>query len=417
MTIRRKLAMLQDDMPPMSEDKARRVINEELQKLGQGSAVFRSLDLANVLGSASIAQVHRAKLRNGQDVAVKVQFPDMEALMLSDLANYRVLAEVLQRTELKFDLVRPIQELAKQIAMEFDFVAEARGMTEIRRALKRFKTVSVPAAIPGLVSRRLLVMTYLDGVPLTRLDGKLGKFSSDRAVRIIGRKVLNNLTVCYGKMILKDGFFQADCRFPVSALVACSSSCSGRLLYPYLTLRHASSAAQCKTGHPGNILVRNANVDIGLLDFGQTKRFSNEQRVAFARLVDAMSRKDSLGIRSGLEGLGIKVVPSNKVEKRPRKERRKPSILSVEEQLAYTMFDTAAVPGVSDNPFSEDSALRSATVEKMPKDLVFLLRTMQLLRGISRATFNADFSMVSCWGEIARAELKDSSRIPASLRR
>lgn len=130
-----------------------------------------------------------------------------------------------------------------------------------------------------------------------------------------------------------------------------------------------------------------------------------------------MSRKDALGIRRGLEGLGIKVVRSNKPEKRPRKARRKRSDLTIEEQLAYTMFDTAAVPGVSDNPFSEDSALRSATVEKLPKDLVFLLRTMQLLRGISRATFNADFSMVSCWGEIARAEIEDSSRAAIALRR
>lgn len=212
MVIRRKLGILQDDMPPMSAEESRGVIDEELQKLGKTSAIFESLDLDNVLGSASIAQVHRGKLRGGQQVAVKVQFPEMEALMLSDLANYRVLAEVLQRTELKFDLVGPVKELAKQVAMEFDFVAEAEGMDEIRRALRQYRSVSVPAAVPGLVSRRLLVMTYLDGVPLTKLDGKLGKFRSDRAVRRIGRKVLENLTACYGKMILSDGFFQADCK-------------------------------------------------------------------------------------------------------------------------------------------------------------------------------------------------------------
>lgn len=199
-------------MPPMSEAQAHHVIDDELQKLGTTiSTVFSSLDLYNVIGSASIAQVHRGVLRQGNlDVAVKVQYPYMESVMLSDLANYRVLAEILQRTELKFDLVRPVQELARQIAMEFDFEAEARGMMEIRHALRRVRAVSVPAAIPGLVSRRLLVMTYLDGMPLTRLGGKkLG----DHAVRVVGRKVLNNLTACYGKMILKDGFFQADCAF------------------------------------------------------------------------------------------------------------------------------------------------------------------------------------------------------------
>lgn len=162
-------------------------------------------------------------------------------------------------------------------------------------------------------------------------------------------------------------------------------------------------------GHPGNILVRNSKVDIGLLDFGQTKRFSNERRVAFARLVDAMARKDSADIRKGLEGLGISIVAARQKERR-RREKRRQSGLSVEEELAYTMFDTASVPGVSDNPFSDNSALRSASVEKLPKDLVFLLRTMQLLRGISVATGNNDFSMVSCWGNIARAEVKAFSR-------
>lgn len=202
-------------MPP---EQAKRVVEEELSKLGRNIDVFQSLDLDNVLGSASVAQVHRGVLRNGAvDVAVKVQFPNMGRLMMSDLANFRVLGELLQRTELKFDLIRPIQELSRQLAMEFDFEAEARGMAEIRHALRKIREVSVPEAIPGLVSRRLLVMTYLDGVPMTQLEGRLGR-RSRRKIRIVGRKILRNLTACYGKMILTDGFFQADCEYIFSVL-------------------------------------------------------------------------------------------------------------------------------------------------------------------------------------------------------
>lgn len=152
--------------------------------------------------------------------------------------------------------------------------------------------------------------------------------------------------------------------------------------------------------------MRNSNVDIGLLDFGQTKRFSDERRIEFVRLVDAMARKDSEGIGEGLKGLGIKVVHTK------RKTRKKSKIvekaLTLEEKLAYTMFDTATVPGVSDNPFSEDSALREGSVEDLPKDLVFLLRTMQIMKGMCRSTFNSDYSMVSTWGAIARSELRGS---------
>lgn len=200
-------------MPPMSPEQVLRVIEAELKQLGHTIHVFQSIDLQHVLGSASIAQVHHARLRRSNlDVAIKVQFPNMERLMMSDLANFRLLGHILQKTELKFDLIRPVEELSRQLAMEFDFKKEATHMAEIRYALRNVKQVSIPEPISGLVSRRLLVMTYLDGLPMTKLEELLGE-GKKGVVRYIGRKVLMNLTACYGKMILSDGFFQADCKF------------------------------------------------------------------------------------------------------------------------------------------------------------------------------------------------------------
>eukprot|EP00737_Agarophyton_chilense_P004121 gb/GEZJ01005037.1/.p1 GENE.gb/GEZJ01005037.1/~~gb/GEZJ01005037.1/.p1 ORF type:complete len:578 (-),score=76.38 gb/GEZJ01005037.1/:655-2133(-) len=367
--IRDTLRVLQDSMPPMDARTAYQVIQHELVNLGFSMDVFESLDVDNVLGSASVAQVHRARLRDSKlDVAVKVQFPNVQSLMMTDLANFRVLGEILQRTELKFDLVKPVQELSRQLALEFDFNNEARNMAEIRYALRKVRQVSVPEAIPGLVSRRLLVMTFIDGIPLTRLDGTLEK-RGRRAVRLVGRKIMKNLTACYGKMILTDGFFQADC-------------------------------------HPGNIIVRNANVDIGLVDFGQTKRFSNETRLAFVKLVDAMARKDTTGVAVGLDQLGIRI--GHKPVLQPGRALAKPA-LTLEEKLAYTMFDTASIPGVNDNPFGEGSTMKEGSIDNLPRDLFFLLRTMQILKGLCHATFNSDFSMISSWGNIAKAELNRSN--------
>eukprot|EP00178_Gracilaria_changii_P010081 TRINITY_DN293_c0_g1_i1.p1 TRINITY_DN293_c0_g1~~TRINITY_DN293_c0_g1_i1.p1 ORF type:complete len:522 (+),score=99.59 TRINITY_DN293_c0_g1_i1:3506-5071(+) len=367
--IRDTLRVLQDNMPPMDAPTTVQVIEHELHQLGLSMDVFESLDVHNVLGSASVAQVHRGRLRDGSvDVAVKIQFPNVERLMMADLANFRVLGEILQRTELKFDLVQPVQELSRQLAMEFDFRHEARNMAEIRYALRRVKQVSVPEAIPGLVSRRLLVMTFLDGIPLSKLDGALEK-RGRRTVRLVGRRIMKNLTACYGKMILTDGFFQADC-------------------------------------HPGNIIVRNDKVDIGLLDFGQTKRFSNETRLAFVKLVDAMARKDTPGVAAGLEQLGIRIGHTAAMEK--RKGHAKHS-LTLEEKMAYTMFDTASVPGVNDNPFGEGSTMKEGSIDELPKELFFLLRTMQILKGLCHATFNSDFSIISSWRHIARTELNRPS--------
>ncbi|KAI0558467.1 hypothetical protein FGB62_209g02 [Gracilaria domingensis] len=185
--IRDTLRVLQENMPPIDAPTARQVIEEELQKLCLAMDVFESLDVQTVLGSASIAQVHRGRLRNGKvDVAVKIRYPNIESPMIAELANFRSLGEILQPTELKFDLVRPVQELSRQLALEFDFKNEARNMAEIWHALRKVKQVSVLEAIPGLVSRRLLFMTFLDGMPLTKLDGALKK-RGRRTVRLVRR--------------------------------------------------------------------------------------------------------------------------------------------------------------------------------------------------------------------------------------
>lgn len=197
-------------MPPMPPETAKEIVENELQNLGQTLDIFEPIDFTTVLGSASIAQVHRAKLRNGEEVAIKIQHVDMERRMMSDLANFRLLGEVLQRTELKFDLVSPVQELKKQIRLEFDFENEARGMLAIRRSLRHLRGISVPGVIPGLVSKSLLVMTFVEGTPMTRLATVIGN-RGKRTVRSVGRKILNHLADGYGKMILTDGFFQADC--------------------------------------------------------------------------------------------------------------------------------------------------------------------------------------------------------------
>lgn len=161
------------------------------------------------------------------------------------------------------------------------------------------------------------------------------------------------------------------------------------------------------TGHPGNILVTNSKCHIAILDFGQTKQLTEGQRIGFACLVKAMAGKDASGVARYMKALGIETKHNDSGS---RKEKLVKA-LTLEEKLAYTMFDTAAVEGVSDNPFSSESALREGSISSLPKDLVFLLRTMQILKGICKATGNDDFSMISAWKnaaerEVSKADLK-----------
>lgn len=200
-------------MPAMEASAARSAIETELQQLGTSvSAAFSSIDLDSVLGSASIAQVHRGVLRDtGEDVAIKIQFPNGERRMTSDLSNFRFLAALLQRTEFKFDLVSPVQELARQISFEFDFMRESHAMEEIRMNLRNIRGVSIPRVCPSLTTRRLLIMQFMHGTPLSRLEEAAPNLSV-RTRKRVARTVLRKMARSYGEMILTHGFFQADCK-------------------------------------------------------------------------------------------------------------------------------------------------------------------------------------------------------------
>jgi len=149
--------------------------------------------------------------KTGQKVAVKVQYPTAELLMKGDLRNLRTLAEFLQKTELKFDLLSSIKELQKQIVNEFDFRTEAANMDFMKQALKKaVPEVVLPQSI--YASKHVLVMTYLDGSNLSRLAEfkDRGKSVPLWIRRRIGRSLLDVLAKAWGVMIFDIKFFNAD---------------------------------------------------------------------------------------------------------------------------------------------------------------------------------------------------------------
>ena len=168
-----------------------------------------------------MAQVHLGVWRKtGEKVAVKIQYPTAERLMKGDLKNLRALAEFLQKTEFKFDLLSSIKELQKQIANEFDFITEARNMDYMYHELhKRVPEVTLPRSI--FASRRALVMTYLDGDNLCRLAEFKDK---DRNIPIwikhrIGKGLLDVLAKAWGVMLFDLKFFNADPHPGISSML------------------------------------------------------------------------------------------------------------------------------------------------------------------------------------------------------
>ena len=252
-----KLSKLQDDAEPMSFELVRAVVEQEL--LGGGSLweVFEAFD-AEPLGSASVAQVHKATLIGGQVVAVKVQRPNIEPKMMGDIGNLKTISKQL-RDQLPYDYYVIFKELETQLINEFDFLHEARSMTQVADHLgheqwtgvpvKPF--VRIPRPVAGLVAKRALVMDYVDGETLTSIADRAekgeGKKISKVEQELFARMLLKSLTAAFGRMIFETGFFHGD-------------------------------------PHPGNIMVQKDG-KVALIDWGQTKQISRRLKLNLARVI------------------------------------------------------------------------------------------------------------------------------------
>ncbi|CAI5992054.1 unnamed protein product [Closterium sp. NIES-64] len=201
----------------------------------------------------------------------------------------------------------------------------------------RASPVIVPAAIPGLVTRGLLVMDFIDGTPILRLPEEMRKRGispSGALARQTKSRIFSALSTAYGRMLLQHGHFHAD-------------------------------------PHPGNILVC-AGGRVALLDYGQTKQLPEALRLNLARLVVAIADEDMLAVGSCFTAMGIETAKT--AGEHPNSFRR----------MAMIMFDTGSGNGVtSANPFGAESSLKSNAMKAFPADIFFIVRTMMLLKGLA----------------------------------
>ncbi|MFS8086757.1 MAG: ABC1 kinase family protein, partial [Acidobacteriota bacterium] len=312
----RSLSRLQDQVPPRPVAQVREAIEREL---GLSIAeLFARFD-DSALAAASLAQVHRATLHDGREVVVKVQYPEVGALVRLDIRNLRMMVGLVARREPNFDFRAIVNEIASQVPLEVDFVREAQMTRRIRANLSEIPGIVVPTVVDGFISEKVLVTEFLDGARL--LDAsrhhELGADPTALAQTIAG---------AYGHQIMIDGLFQAD-------------------------------------PHPGNILVLPGG-HIGLLDFGLTKELPTRSRLGFARLVVAVNKRDSEGISEAFRELGVKTKSDDPAE-----------LLS----LMQLFFDARPERGLL---VDRGGALQRNPVEAIPGDLVLLGRVVGLLRGV-----------------------------------
>src|SRR5215203_1700307 len=238
------LTRLQDQIEPFPYEEVERIVSGELGV--RMSKAFTDFDPAP-LAAASLAQVHRAWMRDGRAVVVKVQRPDIRELIVGDLEALGEIAHFLdQHTELgrRYEFDNMLINLRKSLLRELDFTIEANNLHTIAENLIEFENIVVPEPIDNYTTTRVLTMEYIAGKKITALNPL-------RLLEIDGSALADELFRAYLKQFLIDGLFHA---------------------YP----------------HPGNVFVTDDN-RIALLDVGMVGRMTRSFQDNLLRLMLAIS--------------------------------------------------------------------------------------------------------------------------------
>jgi ubiquinone biosynthesis protein len=197
------LARLQDRVEPFGFEEVERIVSEELGvRLSKAFDEFEPEPVA----SASLAQVHRARLRNGRVVAVKVQRPGIRPTVRDDLDALGELAAFLDRHSdraRRYRLVDILEQFRRSLMRELDFRNEARNLETLAENLAGMDGIVVPRPVPDYSSSRVLTMDLIRGAKVTAL-------SPVALVELDRERLADDLFRAYLRQILVDGFFHAD---------------------------------------------------------------------------------------------------------------------------------------------------------------------------------------------------------------
>ena len=285
----RELETLQDDVGPIPFDEVEQIIEEELG--GRISKLFDFFD-SEPLGTASLGQVHGARMRGGREVVVKVQRPHIRASLADDLEFFHELAVFMsEHTSVgtRIDVLGVIQQMERAIAEELDYRTEARNAATFRKSLAQFPRIMVPKVIEAYSSERVLTTERIHGV-------KVDKVSPIARLEHDFTPVAEELTRAYLKSITIDGFFHAD-PHPGNVFVVLPGTRNPMTPAEVVSEERrdaprpaATPLAQMEVEAQAAALPVPEDVDVrlALIDFGMTARLSASMRDASTRLLMAL---------------------------------------------------------------------------------------------------------------------------------
>jgi predicted unusual protein kinase regulating ubiquinone biosynthesis (AarF/ABC1/UbiB family) len=313
----RRLASLQDRVPPQPWHIIESAIASEI-----GWPLSRHFDRIEhrPLAAGSLGQVHRAWLRDGRAVAVKIRYPDIQQLIDADLASLEAIVVALAQLEPDLRLRPVLDHLKATLPVELDLGHEAIAMTRLRDALQDRTDVLIPRVVRGLSTRRMIVMDLVDGIKITDRAGLEDAGIDPSAVA----RLVNDV---YAQQLFELGILHAD-------------------------------------PHPGNVLVQ-PGPRLVLLDHGLTIQLSPSLVSALCQIVRSIVGGDFDGLAAGLRQAGFPVGPE--------------ADLGTLLELAGVLFGTQSAGDGADIGRRLGQA-----VGELPVELLTVGRAFSLLSGITR---------------------------------
>jgi predicted unusual protein kinase regulating ubiquinone biosynthesis (AarF/ABC1/UbiB family) len=353
-----ELSKLQDQVPPAPySDIVKRVAEE----LGPPEKIFSSFD-EEPIASASLGQVHTARLHDGRRVAIKVQYPGIEEVIAVDIRTLRFVIRILRVLFRQINLDVIYSEFSRIVHEELNYIQEGKNAETFARNFAGNSRIRIPAVYWPYTTHKVLALEYLEGIKITDFD-QIDRAGIDR------REAGRILAEAYAQMFFSDGLFHGD-------------------------------------PHPGNIFVR-PGPEIILVDFGMVDRISTPRkeslRAAFSAIVDS----DSLGFVRALVDMGF--IPLTK--------DIQPVVHFVDKMfLKYRDISAAEFKAMDIDEIGNDirESLQFGSAIQIPNDFILFGRVVGMLNGLG-SRLDPDTNIIEIAAPFAKRFIKSEEFTPSAF--
>jgi len=352
---------LHDQVEPEEFEVIQGIIQEHFKtKL---TDIFESFD-EKPIGSASIAQVHCATIKGGTKVVVKVQRPNIENIIRDDLAVLFTIAGLLDRyipEARTLNLVAMVEEFFKALQLETDFTVEANNIRRFKKNFENDETIRIPEVFTALSGKRVLVLEYFDGVPLSHPDA-LEKTDT--------QKIVKAGLMAFFRSVFQFGLFHGDL-------------------------------------HAGNLIIL-PDSKLGIIDFGVVGRLTRKTQDSVAGMFMALATEDY----EQLAYEYMEVAPFNELIDANQFARDLREIIAPHYGLSFKDVDVGKL-------LMSAAQVASQYKLRLPSELMLLFKALVSIEGLGRMIVE-DFDVLSYSMEFAHELMKakyDPSRMAKDLAR